>query len=383
MTTEQPPTFREVGVEEAKRLRDAGYRVIDVREPVEWDEGHLPGATLIPLADVASRIESEVPDRDTPLLVHCLSGVRSARASSDAEPARLPHGRQPEGPSQRVADGRRGLGGADAAPLAGAATPIQPPGAHPGGWTGRPAQAAGFQGAAHRRRRPGIADRALSDRLGRRDDRPRRRRRGRRVQPPAPGAALDRSRGHEEGRLGRIDPARPESRDARHQARGAPGRGQRRAADRRLRRDRRRDGQLRHSLRAERRGRQAAQAGGSRLDLSLGRPGHDLHPVRRAVLPLHVPDPAPARAGARLRRGRRARGAAGDRRPAAGQRGLQAAARSRRDAGRPAAAVRRGRHHLRRGPHLARPGLPGLRRRIDPPETSADAVEAAPAGPAR
>jgi sulfur-carrier protein adenylyltransferase/sulfurtransferase len=81
MTTEQPPTFREVGVEEAKRLRDDGYRVIDVREQVEWDEGHLPGATLIPLADVTSRIESEVPDRDTPLLVHCLSGVRSARAS--------------------------------------------------------------------------------------------------------------------------------------------------------------------------------------------------------------------------------------------------------------------------------------------------------------
>ena len=82
MTTDQPSaTFREVGVVEARQLRDAGYRVIDVRERVEWDEGHLPGAVHIPLADVASRIESEVPDRDTALLVHCLSGVRSARAS--------------------------------------------------------------------------------------------------------------------------------------------------------------------------------------------------------------------------------------------------------------------------------------------------------------
>ena len=61
MTTEQPPTFREVGVEEAKRLRDAGYRVIDVRERVEWDEGHLPGATLIPLADVASASRPRFP----------------------------------------------------------------------------------------------------------------------------------------------------------------------------------------------------------------------------------------------------------------------------------------------------------------------------------
>ena len=78
MTTEQPPTFREVGVEEAKQLRDAGYRVIDVRERVEWDEGHLPGATLIPLADVASRIESEVPDRDT-AVARALSVGRSGR----------------------------------------------------------------------------------------------------------------------------------------------------------------------------------------------------------------------------------------------------------------------------------------------------------------
>ena len=45
--------------------------------------GRGPSArrTHIPLADVASRVESEVPDRDTSLLVHCLSGVRSARAA--------------------------------------------------------------------------------------------------------------------------------------------------------------------------------------------------------------------------------------------------------------------------------------------------------------
>ena len=58
MTIGEPPTFREVGIEEARQLRDAGYRVLDVREPVEWDEGHLPGALHIPLADVASRVES-------------------------------------------------------------------------------------------------------------------------------------------------------------------------------------------------------------------------------------------------------------------------------------------------------------------------------------
>ena len=75
-------SVREVGVEEARRLRDAGYRVVDVREPVEWDEGHIPGATHIPLADLPDRVEADLPDRDAPLLLHCLSGARSGRATA-------------------------------------------------------------------------------------------------------------------------------------------------------------------------------------------------------------------------------------------------------------------------------------------------------------
>jgi molybdopterin/thiamine biosynthesis adenylyltransferase/rhodanese-related sulfurtransferase len=75
-------SVREVGVQEAQRLRDEGYRVVDVREKVEWDDGHIPGATLIPLADVATRFPVEFPDRDTPLLIHCAVGARSTRASA-------------------------------------------------------------------------------------------------------------------------------------------------------------------------------------------------------------------------------------------------------------------------------------------------------------
>jgi molybdopterin/thiamine biosynthesis adenylyltransferase/rhodanese-related sulfurtransferase len=82
VTDGRTPTFREVTTAEALRLADEGYRIIDVRERVEWDEGHIGGALHMPLADVASRIEAEVPDRDTPLLVHCLSGARSGRASA-------------------------------------------------------------------------------------------------------------------------------------------------------------------------------------------------------------------------------------------------------------------------------------------------------------
>lgn len=72
---------RMVGTAEALRLAADGYRVIDVREQSEWDEGHVATATLVPLATVGERIPALVPDVDTPLLLHCHSGARSARAS--------------------------------------------------------------------------------------------------------------------------------------------------------------------------------------------------------------------------------------------------------------------------------------------------------------
>ena len=78
-TPSQPPV-REVTVADALRLAQQGYRIIDVREELEWNDGHIPSATLVPLGDVLDRIESVVPDKSTPLLVHCAAGARSARA---------------------------------------------------------------------------------------------------------------------------------------------------------------------------------------------------------------------------------------------------------------------------------------------------------------
>ena len=79
-----PPAtqFREVSAAEALELAASGWRILDVREQVEWNEGHIPSATLLPLADVPSRIAEVVPDRETPLLVHCAVGARSLRASA-------------------------------------------------------------------------------------------------------------------------------------------------------------------------------------------------------------------------------------------------------------------------------------------------------------
>jgi molybdopterin/thiamine biosynthesis adenylyltransferase/rhodanese-related sulfurtransferase len=77
-TTHQP--LPEVSVADALELARSGHRIIDVREELEWNDGHIPDATLIPLADVVERIASVVPDKSAPLLVHCAVGARSARA---------------------------------------------------------------------------------------------------------------------------------------------------------------------------------------------------------------------------------------------------------------------------------------------------------------
>lgn len=53
-----------------------GAFVLDVREPDEWNAGHIPGATLIPLGQLSARA-SEVP-QDQPIYVVCRSGNRSA-----------------------------------------------------------------------------------------------------------------------------------------------------------------------------------------------------------------------------------------------------------------------------------------------------------------
>ncbi len=69
----------EIDVDELDRRRSAGTVVIDVRQPDEYAEGHVPGARLIPLAEVPDRLD-EVPS-DEAVLVICKSGGRSLRAA--------------------------------------------------------------------------------------------------------------------------------------------------------------------------------------------------------------------------------------------------------------------------------------------------------------
>ncbi len=61
--------------------RNSAARLIDVREKTEWDEGYIPGATHVPRGFLESRIEETVNDKDTPLVIYCAGGVRSAFAT--------------------------------------------------------------------------------------------------------------------------------------------------------------------------------------------------------------------------------------------------------------------------------------------------------------
>lgn len=71
---------RSIGLDEARRKIERGEAfVLDVREPAEYEAGHVPGALSIPQADLATRL-SEVP-RDRDVLVVCASGMRSMRAT--------------------------------------------------------------------------------------------------------------------------------------------------------------------------------------------------------------------------------------------------------------------------------------------------------------
>jgi rhodanese-related sulfurtransferase len=61
----------------AARMKDAAApKVVDVREPWEYETAHIEGSLLIPMGDVPSRAHREL-DPDEPIVVLCHAGVRS------------------------------------------------------------------------------------------------------------------------------------------------------------------------------------------------------------------------------------------------------------------------------------------------------------------
>ena len=80
--------FSRISVDEAKgMMSDGDVSVIDVREPHEYNAGHVPNAKLIPVATVFAR-KDELP-RDKDVIFICQVGQRSALACEMAAAAGL------------------------------------------------------------------------------------------------------------------------------------------------------------------------------------------------------------------------------------------------------------------------------------------------------
>lgn len=76
-------SYQQVDAETAKEIMDTedDYVILDARTQAEYDEGHIPGAILIPHDTVATAAEDALPDKDQLILVYCRSGNRSKQAS--------------------------------------------------------------------------------------------------------------------------------------------------------------------------------------------------------------------------------------------------------------------------------------------------------------
>ena len=71
----------EIDIDELARVREAGIVLVDVREPDEYENFHVPGAQLIPLADVPERIE-EIPSDERVYVICATAAQREGRSSS-------------------------------------------------------------------------------------------------------------------------------------------------------------------------------------------------------------------------------------------------------------------------------------------------------------
>jgi rhodanese-related sulfurtransferase len=79
-TVSPAPDVPTVDPAEAHASLGSGVTLLDVRESDEWDQGHAPDATWIPLGELAARAGELRSDQ--PVVVVCRSGGRSARATA-------------------------------------------------------------------------------------------------------------------------------------------------------------------------------------------------------------------------------------------------------------------------------------------------------------
>ncbi|MGH7788099.1 MAG: rhodanese-like domain-containing protein [Candidatus Binatia bacterium] len=79
--------IREVSVDDVQTALEAGERfvLIDTREESEWARGHLPDAVHLSKGILERDVEAAYPDLNTPLVLYCGGGFRSALAADSLQ----------------------------------------------------------------------------------------------------------------------------------------------------------------------------------------------------------------------------------------------------------------------------------------------------------
>jgi rhodanese-related sulfurtransferase len=79
--------IREVSIDEVKKKLDRKdkFLLIDVREESEYAADHLPGAVHLGKGIIERDVEARVPDQDTPMVLYCGGGFRSALAADNLQ----------------------------------------------------------------------------------------------------------------------------------------------------------------------------------------------------------------------------------------------------------------------------------------------------------
>ena len=83
----QEAVYVNITAQQAKEIMDTqeGYIILDTRTQEEYDEGHIPGAILIPYDEITEKEEGILTDKDQLILVYCRSGRRSKIAAEALE----------------------------------------------------------------------------------------------------------------------------------------------------------------------------------------------------------------------------------------------------------------------------------------------------------
>lgn len=78
---------REINIDQYKEMLTKGeeHILVDVREESEWNNGHVMGAMHLSKGVIERDIETKIPDKETPLVLYCGGGFRSALVADNIQ----------------------------------------------------------------------------------------------------------------------------------------------------------------------------------------------------------------------------------------------------------------------------------------------------------